>query len=125
MQLELCCREKQRTGPRKYADIHADPPGLQAATYPRLYCMQRGVAVVVAVVAVVADGGVVAVAQGGKVEGFLADTMMSSPLRCRLFPENHPDRCGSVRNPGTSGSGSPALQLPAHHWLFVPNEENI
>ena len=78
---------------------------------------------IVAVV-VVADGGVVAVAQGGKVEEFLADKMMSCPLHCRLFPVNHPDRCGSVRNPGTSGSGSPALRLPAHHWLFVPNEEN-
>ena len=73
---------------------------------------------------VVADGGVVAVAQGGKVEGFLADKMMSFPLRCRLFPVNHPDRCDSVRNQGTSGSGTPALQLPAHRDLIDPNEEN-
>ena len=113
--LESCCREKQRTGQRKCADIHAGLPGLKAVPYPRAYRKQR----------VVADGGVVAVAQGGKVEGFLADKTMSCPLRCRLFLENHPGRCGSVRNPGTSGSGNPAHRLPAHRYLLVPNEENI
>ena len=114
--LELCRRELQHIVPRKCADIHAALPGLRAVPYPRVHRRQRGVVVV-------ADGGLVAVAQGGKAEGFLVDKTTSSPLRCRLFPENHPDRCGSVRNLKTSGSGNPARLLPAHRCSFVPYEK--